>query len=77
MDLAVDPLCEALALARMDLAAWEDQARTKAVRLGGIDAPDPRVQWNLGFHKRRVAALERALKEATRHMNAGSFPELS
>ena len=64
-------LLDALELARLDLSTWERLEREQLpMRVCNQDMTDPRILWNLGFHRRRVAALERALHEAHRHAAA-------
>jgi hypothetical protein len=58
---------EELRRARADLAEWEEKDRRRGtVVIAGVEVQDPRIRWNLDFHRRRVAALGRARDEALR-----------
>lgn len=56
----------ALARARLELDYWLQQEQIRHTVLAGIEVVDPKVRWNVEFHRRHVAALERAIAEARR-----------
>lgn len=59
-------LAQELAEARRELEQWRREGDSAEVVIAGVVTIDPRVRWNLDFHRRRVRALERAHAEITK-----------
>ena len=52
-----------LITAHKDLEFWQRESECSEIEFAGVVMIDPRVKWNLDFHRRRVRALERAQKD--------------
>lgn len=52
-----------LRCAQQEFEHWQRESEHAEIELVGVITIDPRVKWNLEFHRRRVRALERACRD--------------